>query len=49
MSELINKYDRKPLIIKEKKYIIFVVKIIIGALSTPSNQIIIEKRMENLI
>ena len=32
-----------------KKNIIPVVKIVVGALSTPSNQIIIEKRMENLI
>ncbi len=37
MSELIDKYDRKPLIIKEKKYTIPVVKIIVDALSTPSN------------
>ncbi len=34
MSELINKYDKKPLTVKEKKYIIPVVKIVVGALST---------------
>ncbi len=48
MSELINKYDKKPLIVKKKKYIIPVVKIIVGASSTSSNQIIIEKRIKNL-
>ncbi len=34
MSELVDKYDRKLLIIKEKKYIVSVVKIVVGALST---------------
>ncbi len=33
MSELINKYDRKLLTVKEKKYIIPVVKVVVGALS----------------
>jgi len=33
MSELVNKYDRKSLTVKEKKYIIPVVKIVVGALS----------------
>ncbi len=37
MSELINKYDRKLLAVKKKKYIIPVVKIIIGALSASLN------------
>ncbi len=37
MSELINKYDRKLLTVKEKKYTILVVKIVIGALSTLSS------------
>ncbi len=37
MSELVNKYDRKLFVIKEKKYIIPVVKIIVGALSAPLN------------
>ena len=37
MSELINKYDRKPLAVKEKKYIIPVVKVVVGASSTSSN------------
>ncbi len=37
ISELINKYDKKPLTVKEKKYIILVVEIIIGALSTLSS------------
>ena len=37
MSELVDKYDKKLFIIKEKKYIIPVVKIAVGALSTPSN------------
>src|SRR6266536_5447675 len=36
ISELINKYDRKSLAVKEKKYIVPVVKIIVGAISTPS-------------
>ena len=48
MSELIDKYDRKLLVIKEKKYTIPVVKIIIGASSAPSSQVVIEKRMEDL-
>ena len=33
ISELINKYDRKLLNVKEKKYIIPVVKVVVGALS----------------
>ncbi len=37
MSELINKYDRKLLTVKEKKYIIFVIKIVVDALSVSSN------------
>ena len=37
MSELINKYDRKPLTIKKKKYTIPVVEAVIDALSTPSS------------
>ena len=37
MSELINKYDRKLFTIKEKKYIVLVVKIVIGASSTLLN------------
>ena len=37
ISELMNKYDRKLLIVKEKKYTIPVIKIVIDALSTPSN------------
>ncbi len=49
ISELMNKYDRKLLIVKEKKYTIPVVKIAVGAPFTPSNQIIIEKRIKNLI
>ncbi len=35
INKLIDKYDRKSLIVKEKKYIIPVVKTAIGALSTP--------------
>jgi len=35
MSELVNKYDRKSLTVKEKKYIISVVEVVVGALSTP--------------
>ncbi len=34
MSELVNKYDRKLLVVKEKKYTISVVKIVVGASST---------------
>jgi len=34
INELVDKYDRKLLIIKEKKYIVSVVKIVVGALST---------------
>ncbi len=34
MSELINKYDRKLFTVKEKKYIVPVIKIIVGALFT---------------
>ena len=49
MSELINKYDRKSFVVKEKKYTIPVVKAVVDASSTPSNQVIIEKRMEDLI
>ncbi len=37
MSELMDKYDRKLFIVKEKKYIIFIIEIIIGALSTSSS------------
>jgi len=37
ISELIDKYDRKPLTVKEKKYTIPVVKIIIDASSAPSS------------
>ena len=37
MSELVDKYDRKLLTVKEKKYIIFIIEIIIGALSTSSS------------
>ncbi len=37
ISELINKYDKKSLAVKEKKYTIPVVKIAIGAPSTPSS------------
>jgi len=37
ISELVDKYDRKLLAVKKKKYIIPVVKIAVGALSTPSN------------
>ncbi len=48
MSELINKYDRKSLIVKKKKYTVPVVKIVVGASSTSSSQIIIEKRIEDL-
>ena len=37
ISELINKYDKKLLTVKEKKYIIPVVEVVIGALSTSSS------------
>ncbi len=37
MSELVNKYDRKLLAVKEKKYIISIVEIAVGALSTLSS------------
>ena len=37
MSELVNKYDRKLFIVKEKKYIVLVVEVIVGALSTLSS------------
>ncbi len=37
MSELINKYNRKLFAVKEKKYIILVVEVVIGALSTLSS------------
>src|SRR6266498_5718162 len=48
MSELVDKYDRKLLTVKKKKYTIPVVKVAVGTSSTPSNQTIIEKRMEDL-
>ncbi len=32
MSELVDKYNRKSFVVKEKKYIILVVKIVVGAL-----------------
>ncbi len=35
MSELVDKYDRKLLVVKEKKYIISVVKVAIDASSVP--------------
>ena len=34
INELIDKYDRKLLAVKEKKYIIPVIKVVVGALST---------------
>src|SRR6266536_3586413 len=37
MSELINKYDRKSLVVKKKKYTVPVVKIVVGALSASSS------------
>jgi len=37
INELVDKYDRKLLVVKEKKYIVPVVEIIIGALSAPLN------------
>ena len=37
ISELINKYDKESLTVKEKKYIIPVVEVVIGALSTSSS------------
>ncbi len=49
ISELIDKYDRKLLTVKKKKYIISIVEVVIDARSTLSSQIIIEKRMEDLI
>ena len=48
ISELIDKYNRKPLTVKEKKYTILVVKTAVDASSTPSSQIIIKKRIEDL-
>ncbi len=48
MSELIDKYNRKPLTVKEKKYIIPVIEVAVGALSISLNQVVIEKRIENL-
>ncbi len=48
ISELINKYDKKLLTVKEKKYTIPVVKTAVGASSTPSNQAVIKKRIKNL-
>ncbi len=35
--ELINKYNRKSFIIKEKKYVIPVVEVVVDALSTLSS------------
>jgi len=35
INELINKYDKKLFIVKEKKYTVFVVKVVVGALFTP--------------
>jgi len=49
ISELVNKYDKKSFAVKEKKYIIPVVKIIVGALFASLSQVVIEKRMEDLI
>ena len=37
INELVDKYDRKPLTVKKKKYTIPVIKIVVGALSTPSS------------
>ncbi len=37
MSELINKYDRKPFTVKEKKYTVPVIKAAVDASSTSSN------------
>ncbi len=37
MSKLVDKYDRKSFIVKKKKYIIPVVKTVVGALSTLLN------------
>ncbi len=37
ISELVNKYNRKPLAVKKKKYTVPVTKVVVGALSTPSN------------
>ncbi len=48
MSELVDKYDRKSFTAKEKKYIISIIKIVVGALFIPSGQIVIEKRIEDL-
>src|SRR6266498_4026498 len=48
INELVNKYDKKPLTVKEKKYTILVVKTAVDASSTPSSQIIIKKCIEDL-
>ena len=37
MSELIDKYDKKSLVVKKKKYTVPVVKIVVGALSALSS------------
>jgi len=37
INELINKYDKKPLTVKEKKYTIPVIKTAVGASSTSLN------------
>ncbi len=37
MSKLMDKYHRKPLTVKEKKYIIPVIEVAVGALFTLSN------------
>ncbi len=37
ISELINKYDRKLFAVKEKKYSIPVVEVVVGASPTPLN------------
>jgi len=48
ISELVNKYDKKPLTVKKKKYAVPVIKIAVDASSAPSNQAVIEKRIEDL-
>ncbi len=35
MSELVDKYDKKSFIVKEKKYTVPVVEVIVDALSAP--------------
>ncbi len=37
MNELMDKYNKKSLAVKEKKYTISIVKTVVGASSTPSN------------